>query len=254
MNKTTVAIVGIVLGVILTLNLYGHTLQEIEYACSDFRSQRELRIYFEEQNEEIPQYLYIHDDTIPCAELATTTIVKYRAEVVGIAQARQTLEQLGAKLENNYIFTDTIYVPTKKTSTWSDDFIVIRSYVKGNWLTKKVVMTRKQKRSDKFRIESDYIRQPKVVFEKKFDTEEEAFNFFADEFEGEFVYGFAFSREGWFYRLFDHRIFVEDIEGLPPSVEIEVREDESVDQLYAQLNVLREFNPVIPEAIKEASP
>jgi hypothetical protein len=85
---------------------------------------------------------------------------------------------------------------------------------------------------------------------KEFDSEEEANNFIEAELSSEFEHGFEYEREGWQYDLGKHRIFVEDIKGFKPSIEIEASTEKEIEVLFEKIGVLEKIHASMPEIMR----
>jgi hypothetical protein len=69
-------------------------------------------------------------------------------------------------------------------------------------------------------------KEDTIVLKKEFDSEDEARQYIEQEFNDSFIFGFEFSRVGWQYSMGEYRLFVEDIEKMPPVIEIEAGTEE----------------------------
>ncbi len=170
-------------------------------------------------------------------------MIEGRALISNIEQTRKKLADLGAAFNSNYAFKDIIFVPKKAECNLSDDFLRVRVYTKNNWPTKKVVLVRKQTEfKDTGKIDN-------IILKKEFDAEQEAVDFVATELETEFERGFEYEREGWQYDFGKHRIFVEDIKGYKPSIEIEA-DSEEIESLFTKIGVIEKIRVSIPEVMR----
>lgn len=172
------------------------------------------------------------------------TMIEGRAIIKDIEETRQALIKLGAECVAEYQFKDIIFVPRTDTSL-NDDYIRIRVYSKNNWPTKNVVVMRKKA---KFHAVG---KEDTIVLKKEFDSEDEARQYIEQEFNDSFIFGFEFSRVGWQYSMGEYRLFVEDIEKMPPVIEIEAGTEEALAQLYKNIGIIKELHDSIPELIKK---
>ena len=171
-------------------------------------------------------------------------MIECRAIIKDVLEARKVVESLGGNFLSNYAFKDIIFVPSVGDFNLTDDFVRVRVYSKTNWPTKNVIVVRKQ---TKF-VEGGKVSD--VVLKKEFDTEEEALSFLEKNVSG-FEKGFEYSREGWQYELNGLKIFIEDVEGFKPSVEVISKDEKSLEEILSKLNVLERCNESLPELIKK---
>lgn len=171
-------------------------------------------------------------------------MIEGRATVPGVGEAKTAIERLGGVFNSNYAFKDIIFVPKKANYNLSDDFLRARVYIKSNWPTKKVVLIRKQ---TEFK---EVGKVDHIVLRQEFDTEQEALDYIKQELGTEFEYGFEYSREGWQYTLEGHLIFVENVEGLKPSIEIEADTDEQLQNFFDRIGAVERFHDSVPELVR----
>jgi len=173
-------------------------------------------------------------------------MIEGRAIISNIQETKQRVKSLGGDFKSSYAFKDIIFVPKKKNYNLSDDFLRVRVISKNNWPTKNVVLVRKQ---TEFK---DIRKVDNIILKKEFDTESEALDFIKKELSAEFEYGFEYSREGWEYKLESRRIFIEDIENLKPSIEIEADSEENLQRLFDKIGVVEKLRKSIPEMVRES--
>lgn len=171
-------------------------------------------------------------------------MIEGRALISDIEQTRKKLTDMGAVLNSNYAFKDIIFVPKKANYNLSEDFLRVRVYTKNNWPTKKAVLVRKQTEFKEIgKIDN-------IILKKEFDTEQEATDFIAAELGTEFERGFDYEREGWQYDFGKHRIFVEDIKGYKPSIEIEADSEEEIETLFDKIGIIEKIHASMPEVMR----
>lgn len=172
-------------------------------------------------------------------------MIEARALMKSIKQARTNAESLGCKYMGDYHNKDIIFVPKdKKGYDLSDDFVRLRVFIRNNRPTRNVILVRKR---TEFK-ETGKI--DKVVLKEEFDTEKEALAFIKKSLP-EFKKGFEYSREGWEYHLGDNRIFVEDITGYMPSMEVEAESEEELKDLLKKIGAVEIVNASIPEIMRK---
>lgn len=171
-------------------------------------------------------------------------MIESRAIIESIDRTRRSVEKLLAQFKGNYAFKDIIFIPRKKNENYNlnEDLIRMRIYTKNNWPTKKVVLVRKK---TKWRKDG---KKSNITIKKEFDNEKEALLFLTQNFPG-FKKGFEYFREGWQYGFNGCGIFVENIAGLPPSVEIEATEKKKLQIIFKKLGVKKVLRDSIPKMI-----
>ena len=162
-------------------------------------------------------------------------MIQERAIISDIQKTKQMVENLGAVFNGDYIFKDKIFISGNKND--SNYFLRIRIYLKNNWPTKNVVL---------IKVESKSSGQINIFFRQEFDAEQDAVNFIKQNFS-DFKYAFEYSREGWLYDLGKTRIFIENIEELKPSIEIEAGSEEEIQSLFGKLGAGKKIESVFQE-------
>jgi len=171
-------------------------------------------------------------------------MIEARAIIENIEKTKEKVEELGAEFKNDYAFKDIIFVPKKEDFNLSDDFVRVRVYSLTYWKTKNVVLVRKK---TEFK-EKDKI--DKIILREEFDTKKEAFDFISKNL-AEFEKGFDYSRKGWEYHLDNKRIFIEDIEGYKPSIEIEAKDEKELEDLFDKIGIIEIVKESVPEIIRK---
>ncbi len=172
-------------------------------------------------------------------------MIEARAIIKDIAETKNKLEALGAVFDSDYAFKDVIFVPQKDRYDLNGGFLRARVYIKNNWPTKKVVLVKKQ---IKFK---NVGKEDTIILRQEFDTEQQASDFVKKEFGSEFKRSFEYEREGWQYNLEGCRIFVEDIKGYKPSIEIETDTEDQINSLFEKIGVVEKIKTSIPEAMRQ---
>ncbi len=153
-----------------------------------------------------------------------------RAFVSSIEQVKSKLSLLNAEFMGEYAFQDFLYQPKDKEYDWNREFVRLRVYEKTNWKQKPVVLIYK------------YMRVAK--FKKEYDRMEEA----NSDLSG-YNLSFSFSRKGFEYLLGDVRVFVEEIQGLSPSVELVSPSREKIETLFQNLEVTQIITDSVPKLV-----
>ena len=157
-----------------------------------------------------------------------------RAVINETEAIRTTLHQQGAAYKGDYGFIDHIYRHANQ-SNLNDEFVRIRQYIKTNWQQKSVVIIHK--------IRDAHEGNHQTLLKEECETVEEAGQFIPRDFG----FQFSFSRQGWEYGFNHMRIFVEEIEGLPPSIEVLAATHQQVLDLFADLNITQILTDSVPE-------
>lgn len=162
--------------------------------------------------------------TEPCMEIRA---IIYRTE-----NAKTVLREMNAVYQGDYVFKDCIY--SKDQIDLNPQFVRVRQYQKTQWQQKLVVISHKIRD----------IHGSKTLSQIECNTREEAIGFIPKEFN----HLFSFSRKGWEYTAPEAvRIFIEEIDGLPPSVEIIAQNKESIHSLFSHLGVIEILSDSVPE-------
>lgn len=115
----------------------------------------------------------------------------------------------------------------------------LRIYEKNEWLTKDVILARKQTEFNEAGKTSN------IVFKKEFDKEEEAKKYFRENFK-EFKEKFRYSWKGWQYEAGKNQLFIEDIEGFDPSIEILSENKKDLTNLLSEVGAGKIFEDPVP--------
>lgn len=171
-------------------------------------------------------------------------MIEGRAIIESIDKAKASVEKIGGQFKSNYIFKDIIFVSKKRHYNLNDDFVRVRINIKSDWPTKKVILVRKQTKFKKIG------KIDKVILKKEFESEEEAFAFIKEKLP-DFKKEFEYKREGWQYQLKDNKIFIENIKGWEPSVEIEADSEEQLKELFEKIGILKLVKSSVPEIMRK---
>ena len=149
-------------------------------------------------------------------------MIEERATISDILKTKKIIENLGAVLKGEYVFKDKIFINAGD----ADGFLRMRIYSKNNWDTKDVVLLKLAPKSS---------GHANIFFRQEFETEREADEFVLNNFP-EFIYSFEYSKTGSQYNLGETIIFIEDIEEIGPSVEIEASSKQELESLFSKIN------------------
>ena len=172
-------------------------------------------------------------------------MITARGVIKDIEETRKKVEQLGAEFKNYYCYTDIVFVPKSGKIDLSREFIRLRVYTVNNWPTKNIVLIHKV---------TEWLPHGKVddiILRKEFDNAEEAFDFIRKRFGDFLIKGFEYFREGWEYHLNGMRIFIEDIKGFKPTIEVEAISEEALDEMLEKLGIIERLSDSVPEIMRK---
>lgn len=168
-----------------------------------------------------------------------------RGVIKNIENVRKKIEQLGGSFKNNYSFTDIIFLPISKKINLNKEYIRLRIYKVNNWPTKDIILVHKKtewKEKSKF---------SKVLIKKEFNTRKYANDFINKNFKEKIKKGFEYFRKGWEYQLGKIKLFVEDIKGFKPTIEIEAKSEKDLKNLFKQLEITKKLSDSVPEIMRK---
>ena len=159
-----------------------------------------------------------------------------RARIADSEEAKNFLEMKGACYKGEYVFTDYIYCPIDPASLHdlNKEFIRLRVYKKTNWKQNNCVLVHKRKEVPS--------QTASTLLHKEFDSFVQA----EQELAGHYKFLFSFSRVGFEYALDRMRIFVEDIEGLPATIEVIAPETNLILELFKKLQIVEIIADSVP--------
>ena len=160
-----------------------------------------------------------------------------RAFIFNIEKTKLTLSLLNAEFKGEYEFKDYIYYPQDREFDLNKEFVRLRAYQKTQWDQKAVELSHK--------IKSDQGLSGSFKFKKQFNTTEEA-----DTFLSDYRFAFSYHRKGFEYELDDIRIFLEDVQDLPPSIELVSPSKKNIDQLLDKLAPIQILSDSVPKLIQ----
>jgi adenylate cyclase class IV len=163
--------------------------------------------------------------SVALSQDSTPLSAEIRAIITSIEQVREELESMGAVLMGDYAFTDYIYQPHNTSCDLNKEFIRIRAYQKTNWNQKKFSVVHKRKEQEGM--------TGKILLRAECDTFAEAEQMLCDSC----LFRFSFSRNGYEYSLNSMKLFVEDIQGLPPTIEVVAASKQQIDELFEKLSI-----------------
>ena len=172
-------------------------------------------------------------------------MLEKRVKVKNIEKAKKKIMSLGANYKGNYAFQDIIFVSKKERTDLNKDFIRVRVYSKNNWKTKNVILVRKKT------IWKDINKTSKVILKKEFDKEKEAFDFMDKKYNLQFENKFEYYREGWEYQFNLSHVFIENVEKIGSTVEIESENKNEMEDLFNKIGVEKILEDSMPEIMRK---
>lgn len=166
-------------------------------------------------------------------------IFETRGKIKDIKEARYTAEKIGAMFKGFYSCTDFIF-ETKNV----EEILILRVFKINNRKTKNHILTHK------IAEWSDKIKTDKIILKRKFDTIKDAINFMIDHY-GDFKEDYEYSRDGWEYSLNKNSIFIENIEKLGPTIEIESDNKNDLENLFKLFDISELFSESTSEIMRK---
>lgn len=171
--------------------------------------------------------------------------IEARAIIKNIEETKKKIEEIGGVFKNDYAFTDFIFVLKSGKTDLNKEFIRLRVMKKKNWPTKDFILKHKKaKWQGTSKIDN-------ILLKKEFDTENQALDFIEKHFQGKWQKLFEYFREGWEYGLGAKRLFIEDIKGFKPTVEIEAENKEELENIFKELDVTERLSDSVPETMRK---
>lgn len=149
-----------------------------------------------------------------------------RAYLRSIQDAQEVVQSLGAEYKGDYLCTEYVYVPDAHNIDLDNEFIRLRDYAyqTTGWGQKKVCLVHKKRELPEL--------TRKTVYSFECDTLGQA-----QEKLKPYTLLCSYSRKGWEYHLHGMKMYIEDIQGISPSIEIIGQEREDIDAVLKQLPV-----------------
>lgn len=169
-------------------------------------------------------------------------MIELRAYVSNLDAVRNTLLELGSIAKGEYAFQDYIYTSLQHHADYNlnKEFIRIRVYSKTQWNQKNVELMHK--------IKSVQGLSGVAKIKEEFDGFEEA----AKTLDGCAKLLFSYKRTGFEYALKRARIYVENVDYLPPYLEIVASSQKEVDTIFEQVRVEKIVYDSVPELVKQS--
>ncbi len=164
-------------------------------------------------------------------------MLEVRAYVTSLELTMNHLAKIGASQLSDYAFKDYIYHPKERAYDLNLEFVRLRVFQKASWNQKMVELVHKVK------IKQGITGELKL--KRQFDKPQEA-----NDFLKSYVLTFSYGRKGKEYGLENLKIFLEDIEGLPPSIEILAPSKREMDTFFHGLPSASMVSDSVPKLIE----
>lgn len=169
-------------------------------------------------------------------------IFEARGKIKDINDARNVAEKIGGIFNGYYSATDIIF-RSKKSDL--EGILDLRIFKINNRQTKNYILTHKTAEW------SDKIKTDKIILKNNFDTIEEALDFMKDHYGNDLKEYYKYSREGWEYHLEKGDLFIECVEKLGPTMEIEADNKSDLENLFKLFEVGEYFSEPVPEIMRK---
>ena len=170
-------------------------------------------------------------------------ILEARGKIKDIKDARNIAEKIGGIFKGSYCATDIIF---KVKETDSEKGVIdLRIFKINNRQTKNYIFTHK------IAEWSGKTKTDKIILKCKFDTMEEVLDFMIDHYGDVLKEDYKYSREGWEYNLEKCDIFIECIEKLGPTIEIEAENKSDLENLLKFFDIGELFSESTPEIMRK---
>lgn len=162
-------------------------------------------------------------------------MIEARGIIKNIEEIKTKIEKIGCIYDSHYSYTNNIFIPILGEADLNKEFIRVRVLKVNNWQTKNVVLVHKTAEW------KGNAKRDNLVLKKEFDAGEEAVDFIKEYYKGELKESFKYFRDGWEYHFGKNRIFVEDIEKLGPTIEVEAENENELSDILKSWKLLKEF-------------
>ncbi len=140
--------------------------------------------------------------------------MKYLRVILNDNKNVNNIEDFKVKKASEYAFYDLVYL-NKNGASITEDTLKIRVYQKNEWDSKAVLVIQKRATLE------NGAKVDKVLTREQFDTEEEALKFVENNLSQDYEFSFKFSKTGIEYKNENIRVWVEDVENIGITLELE---------------------------------
>lgn len=170
-------------------------------------------------------------------------IIEARGKIKDIKDARNVVEKIGGIFKGYYYATDIIFKSGK--ANFEKGIIDLRIFKINKRQIKNYILTHKIAKW------SGNTKTDKIILKLTFDTMEEALEFMVDHYGDSLKEDYKYSREGREYHLEKGDIFIECIEKLGPTIEIEADNKNDLEYLFKLFDVSERFSESVPEIMRK---
>lgn len=163
-------------------------------------------------------------------------ILEARGKIKDIKNARNIVERIGGIFKGSYYNTDIIF----KNIEEDKGIITLRIFKINSRQTENYIFTHK------IAEWHDKTKTDKIILKCKFNTIEKVFDFMSNHYGGWLDEDYEYSREGWEYILGNNGIFIECIETLGPTIEVEAENKNDLENLFKLFEVTERFSESTP--------
>lgn len=167
-------------------------------------------------------------------------IFEARGKIKDIQGARDITEKIGGIFKGFYSCKDIIFKADSEKGV-----IILRVFKINNRQAKNYIFTHKVPEW------SNKIKTDRIILKNRFDTIEEALNFMTDHYGDVLKKDYEYSRKGWEYHLNKNGIFIEYIEKLGPTLEIEAENKNDLENLFKFFEVIELFSEPTSEIMRK---
>lgn len=172
-------------------------------------------------------------------------IFEKRCKIKDIDETRKVAELIGGIFKGHYSATDIIFKSKNADSEKGAGVIVLRMFEINNRQTKNFILTHK------IAEWTGKTKTDKIVLKEKFDSMEEATNFIIDHYGVWIEEDYSYSREGWEYQLDSNSIYIEYIEKLGSTIEIESENKKELENLFKHFETIECFSEPVSEVMRK---
>ena len=178
-------------------------------------------------------------------------IFEARCKIKDISNARNEAEKIGGIFKGYYYCTDIIFKNVENSDSEKGiinsekGIIRLRVFKINNRQTKNFIFIHKIAEWE------DKIKVDRIILKERFDTIKEALDFMIEHYGNNLKDDYEYSREGWEYHLDKSGIFIENIEKLGPTIEIEAESKRDLENLLKLFETTECFSEPTPEIMRK---
>jgi adenylate cyclase class IV len=170
-------------------------------------------------------------------------ILEARGKIKDVKSARKMAEKIGGIFKGFYSNTDIIF--KTKDMHHVKGIITLRRFKINSRQTENYIF------SHKIAEWSDKIKTDTIILKGRFNTIGEVFDFMSANYGDWLEEDYEYSRDGWEYSLDKNGIFIEHIEKLGPTIEIESENKDDLENLFKLFDVRERFVESTPEIMRK---